>query len=49
MLFGTNLTRRAPRDPTIVLVVVHQKEVARSRFVAGDHYSCAIFCFDIHA
>ena len=34
---------------TIVLVVVHQKEVARSRFVAGDHYSCALFCFDIHA
>ena len=37
MLFGTNLTRRAQRDPAIVLVVVHQKEVARSRFVTTTH------------
>ena len=43
MLFGTNLTRRAQREQPIVLVVVRQKKVARSRFVADDHYSCAIF------
>ena len=48
MLFGTNLTRRAQWDPPFVLVVVPQK-VLRSRFVAGDHSSCATFCFDIHA
>ena len=49
MLFGTNLTQRAQWDPPIVLVVVAQYKVARSRFVAGDHYSCVIFCFDIHS
>ena len=43
MLFGTNLTRRAQRGPPFVLVVVPQYKVARSRFVAGDHSSCAIF------
>ena len=48
MLFGTKLTRMALREPPFVLVVVQQKEVARSRFVAGDHSSCVIFCFDIH-
>ena len=46
---GINLTRRAQWDPPFVLVVVAQYKVARSRFVAGDHSSCAIFCFDIHA
>ena len=49
MLFGTNLTRRAQWDPPFMLVVVPQYKVARSRFVAGDHYSCVIVCFDIHS
>ena len=43
MLFGTNLTRRADRDPSNVLVVVPQLEVARSSFIAGEHCSCTIF------
>ena len=42
-----------PKGPAhwgpFVLVVVAQYRVARSRFVAGDHSSRAIFCFDIHA
>ena len=49
MSFGTNLTLTAQRGPPFVLVVVPQYNVGRSRFVAGDHSSCAIFCFDIHA
>ena len=49
MLFGTNFTRRAQWDPHFVLVVVPQYKVARLTFVAGDHSTCAIFCFDIHA
>ena len=57
MLFGTNLTRRAQLGllcvETFVLVVVAQYQdfvkVVRSRFVEGDHYSCVIFCFDIHS
>ena len=49
MLFGTNLTRRAQWDLPLMLVGVPQYKVERSIFVAGDHSSCAIFCFGIHA
>ena len=38
-----------PMGPPFMLVVVAQYKVARSRFVVGDHYSCVIFCFDIHS
>ena len=42
MSFGTNLTRKAQRDPPLVLLTVPQLRAARSRFVGS-----VIFCFDI--
>ena len=41
-----------PMGPFVLVVVAQYQDfvkVARSRFVAGDHYSFVIFCFDIHS
>ena len=48
MSVGTNLTQ-AQRAPPFVTLTVPKSKVDRSRFVATDHYSCVIFCFDIHS
>ena len=42
MSFGTNLTRKAERDPPFVLLTVPQLKVARSRSVGSEHRSCVI-------
>ena len=39
-----------PKGPVLfVLLRLQQYNVASSRFVASEHCSCVIFCFDIHS
>ena len=39
-----------PKGPVpVVLLRLQQYNVASSRFVASEHCSCVIFCFDVHA
>ena len=49
MSLGSNVTRKTQRALPFVLLRLIQLNVASSRFVASEHCSCVIFCFDIHS